>query len=447
LNWQLLFLQIIKSSLIILCIATLHATILWLILPQSIPIKNQTPPLKKPITVNLITPTPQPVEKLPSPKAMVAADYSPTSPKMTTTTTQTIKNEKVQSSLQPINQPNNTEIQQKLKPQAQIKPIKKPILKPVKEEITKQLPPLQPHKTTIHQAKITKKSPKKVRHVKTAKPHLQPKKRQQQNRKNSSKIVEPPIKSSDHSTKKNQQIHLQNSNSSKIKIKKIEPTQATTKPIRQKNALQPISPHSTIYRKNKNTKVTQKNRIQRKFANDEKSVKDRITTRNQKTKENKKGSKKSKHFSPVAQQHTNNNEPSQGKFLNGKNGENDKNGGQKKISQLEENHLHKYTEQILASMSQPTTPKTTSSSALFLSGKPPYPMISRRLGETGKVWLKVKVNAQGKAILVKLKRSSGYRRLDQAAIKHIKQGLFQPALENGHPVTAWQEVRLIFQLQ
>jgi hypothetical protein len=56
------------------------------------------------------------------------------------------------------------------------------------------------------------------------------------------------------------------------------------------------------------------------------------------------------------------------KFLNGKNGENDKNGGQKKISQLEENHLHKYTEQILASMSQPTTPKTTSSSALFLSG-------------------------------------------------------------------------------
>jgi hypothetical protein len=98
---------------------------------------------------------------------MVAADYSPTSPKMTTTTTQTIKNEKVQSSLQPINQPNNTEIQQKLKPQAQIKPIKKPILKPVKEEITKQPPPpLQPHKTTIHQAKITKKSPKKVRHVK-----------------------------------------------------------------------------------------------------------------------------------------------------------------------------------------------------------------------------------------------------------------------------------------
>jgi TonB family protein len=441
LNWQLLFFQIIKSSLIILCIATLHATILWLILPQSISIKSQIPP-PKPITVNLITPAPQPSQILPSPKAKTASVYSPTSPKMTTT--EGIKNEKVQPPLQPVNQSNNTKIPQKLKPPAQIKPIKKPILKPVKEEITKQPPPLQPDKTTIHQAKTTKKLPKEIHHIKTAKPHLQPKKPPQKNRKSSSKIVKPPIKSSNHSTKKNQQIHIQKNNL-KAKIKKIEPTQVTTKPTRQKIAAQPISPHSTTHWKDKNINVTKKNRVQ----------KDRITTRKQKIKGNKKGgkkSKKSKRFSSIAQPQTNN-QLDIGKFpkknfTNEGNGKNNKSYGvQKKRSQLEENHLHKYTDKKLASMYQPTTPKTVSSSARFLSGKPPYPMISRRLGETGKVWLNVKVNVQGKAIQVKLKRSSGYRRLDQAAIKHIKQGLFQPALENGHPVTAWQEIRLIFQLQ
>ena len=443
LNGQHLFLQIIKSSFIILCVATLHATVLWLISPQNLSVITQAPQ-PKPMTVNLITPAPQPPQISPPQKAMVASNSSPVSPlpKMTTTTIQAIKNEKPQPLSQSINQLNNTKIQQKPKPSSQIKPIKKPISKPVKASITQPLP-LQSHKTIVHQAKKAKKGLKKIHRTKIAKPRLQPKKPQQKPEKHSSKIVEPPVKSSNHSTKKNQQIHTQKNNSSKAKkIKPISPPQ-TTKPASQKIAPQPISPHSTTHWKDRNINVTKRNRVQ----------KDRITTRNQKTKGSKKGGKKSKRFSSVVQPQANSDKLGQGKFpkkhfANGGNGGNNKNYGiQKNINQLEENHPHKYTDRKPADMYQPIIPKTPSSPARFLSGKPPYPMISKRLGETGKVWLNVKVNVQGKAIQVKLKQSSGYRRLDQAAIKHIKQGIFQPALKNGSPVTAWQEIRLIFQLQ
>ena len=83
---------------------------------------------------------------------------------------------------------------------------------------------------------------------------------------------------------------------------------------------------------------------------------------------------------------------------------------------------------------------------VFLGGKPPYPWLSRRNHEEGKVLLRIQVNLQGRAILIQIKRSSGSARLDNAAINHVQNNIFTPAQHNGKPIIAWKELRFVFQL-
>ena len=83
---------------------------------------------------------------------------------------------------------------------------------------------------------------------------------------------------------------------------------------------------------------------------------------------------------------------------------------------------------------------------VFLGGKPPYPWLSRRHNETGKVLLKVQVNTQGKATVVQIKQSSGSSRLDNAAVNHVQNSAFIPAHQNGNPIMGWKELRFVFQL-
>lgn len=59
--------------------------------------------------------------------------------------------------------------------------------------------------------------------------------------------------------------------------------------------------------------------------------------------------------------------------------------------------------------------------------KPPYPRVSRRLGETGQVLLLVQVSDQGTASQVSLKKSSGFTRLDQSAMQTVRTWKFVPA--------------------
>ena len=78
---------------------------------------------------------------------------------------------------------------------------------------------------------------------------------------------------------------------------------------------------------------------------------------------------------------------------------------------------------------------------------PAYPSISRRLGEEGRVLLRVQVSAAGGAMSVEVKQSSGYERLDDAARHAVSQWKFVPAHQNGLPITSWVEVPLQFKLK
>lgn len=65
---------------------------------------------------------------------------------------------------------------------------------------------------------------------------------------------------------------------------------------------------------------------------------------------------------------------------------------------------------------------------------PSYPAISRRLGESGRVVLRVELDAAGRVSNAQLTRSSGYTRLDTAAVEAVMKWRCQPAQRNGQPV-------------
>lgn len=77
---------------------------------------------------------------------------------------------------------------------------------------------------------------------------------------------------------------------------------------------------------------------------------------------------------------------------------------------------------------------------------PPYPPMSRRMGEQGKVQLRVLVNADGTAAQVELKASSGSARLDQSALDTVKRWRFVPAKQGTQAIAAWVIVPISFML-
>lgn len=79
--------------------------------------------------------------------------------------------------------------------------------------------------------------------------------------------------------------------------------------------------------------------------------------------------------------------------------------------------------------------------------EPPYPSISRRMGEEGEVRLRVLVDPGGNAQRVEIERSSGYPRLDQAALDTVKRWRFVPARQGDQPVAAWVIVPIQFTLR
>ncbi len=68
--------------------------------------------------------------------------------------------------------------------------------------------------------------------------------------------------------------------------------------------------------------------------------------------------------------------------------------------------------------------------------KPPYPLISRRLNEEGKVVLNVCVSLSGLVENLKLEKTSGYQRLDDIAIQTVKKWKFVPAKNQDRDINA-----------
>jgi len=77
---------------------------------------------------------------------------------------------------------------------------------------------------------------------------------------------------------------------------------------------------------------------------------------------------------------------------------------------------------------------------------PVYPKQSRRIREEGKVLLEILVTAKGTVGEIKLKRSSGHKRLDNAALQTIKRWKFIPASKEGKPIDYWYDYEFEFTL-
>lgn len=78
---------------------------------------------------------------------------------------------------------------------------------------------------------------------------------------------------------------------------------------------------------------------------------------------------------------------------------------------------------------------------------PVYPKDSKMLKEEGTVLLLVLITADGKAGVVEIKKSSGFQRLDVAAMEAVKLWTFNPAKVDGNPVEKWYEVPITFKLK
>lgn len=98
------------------------------------------------------------------------------------------------------------------------------------------------------------------------------------------------------------------------------------------------------------------------------------------------------------------------------------------------------------------TPQPVVTAARFdadylLNPKPAYPTVSRRRAEEGTVLLRVRVSAEGAALAIELRKSSGYPRLDEAAQDAVRRWRFVPARQGGEAIESWVAVPIAFKLE
>lgn len=104
----------------------------------------------------------------------------------------------------------------------------------------------------------------------------------------------------------------------------------------------------------------------------------------------------------------------------------------------------------LAPPAPPAPPRIElpSTSADYLQNpQPPYPPMSRRLGEEGQVMLRVLISAEGRALQAEIRRSSGYERLDSVALETVRTWRFVSGKRNGVPEDMWFNVPITFELR
>ncbi|MEY2659367.1 MAG: hypothetical protein RLZZ123_539 [Pseudomonadota bacterium] len=87
-------------------------------------------------------------------------------------------------------------------------------------------------------------------------------------------------------------------------------------------------------------------------------------------------------------------------------------------------------------------------SASYLNNPPPvYPPISKRMGEQGRVVMRVLIDEQGFPQKAELMAGSGYSRLDQAAEKAVMSWRYVPGQRGGRPQAMWFNVPISFELK
>lgn len=93
------------------------------------------------------------------------------------------------------------------------------------------------------------------------------------------------------------------------------------------------------------------------------------------------------------------------------------------------------------------SPLTGARLAYASAPPPPYPPAAVRMGRSGTVLLEVTVDAEGRPVDVRVVRSSGHRDLDRSALQQVlRHWRFQPAMRDGHAVTAVGRIPVDFRL-
>ena len=88
----------------------------------------------------------------------------------------------------------------------------------------------------------------------------------------------------------------------------------------------------------------------------------------------------------------------------------------------------------------------TSEAQTFKAASPVYPRISQRRGEEGTVTLSIEVLANGQTGNISVTQSSGYRRLDEAALKAAHKTTYTPAKQFGRAIDSMIELPFEFRL-
>lgn len=103
---------------------------------------------------------------------------------------------------------------------------------------------------------------------------------------------------------------------------------------------------------------------------------------------------------------------------------------------------------VAAPPAPPALPVTTArfDAAYLNNPEPNYPSASRRLGEEGKVMLRVRVTAAGLPAAVDIEKSSRFERLDEAARQAVARWRFVPARRGDEAVESSVIVPIVFRL-
>ena len=108
------------------------------------------------------------------------------------------------------------------------------------------------------------------------------------------------------------------------------------------------------------------------------------------------------------------------------------------------------TPMVVAEPAPPAPPRIElpSSSADYINNAPPpYPPLSKRLGEQGKVIVRALIEVNGSASKAEIRTSSGYERLDQTALQTVLKWRYVPGKRAGVPEAMWFNIPINFVLE
>ncbi len=97
-------------------------------------------------------------------------------------------------------------------------------------------------------------------------------------------------------------------------------------------------------------------------------------------------------------------------------------------------------------VTQPAHPIQAAKPDYAYNPQPDYPLLLREQGVGGVVWLRVWVDSEGLPGEIKLAKGSGYRLLDDAALRAVRQWRFTPAKKGNSNLASWVEFPIRFAL-